>query len=203
MSKTKFYGFGEFQYLLDQISKDFGVQDGRKNVLVPAAKKAMQIVLEAAKANLYPGHGLDTGQLKRTLTVSARPVRGNDLRSKYVKPGDIVIATVSAKLNKKYEERYNQKTGSKELKSVGDVSDARAIAVEFGTKNKNKDIAKPKGYSKQNYEALQREMGSVRMAPRPYLRPALEKNDDAVAKKLGEEIKIAISKYKAKQGIPK
>ena len=64
---VSFSGFSEFQYLLNQINKDFGVQDARKNVLVPAAKNAMQIVLAAAKNNLVPGHGLDTGQLKKTL----------------------------------------------------------------------------------------------------------------------------------------
>lgn len=201
MSKNKFHGFDEFKYLLDQISKDFGVKDGRKNVLVPAAKAAMQIVLEAAKNNLYVGHGLDTGQLKRTLKVSARPVTGKDLRSKYVKPTDIVIATVSAKLVKKYI-GFTKPDGTKDIKNIGDVSDARAIAVEFGTKNKNMDVDVT-GLSKRSASAVQREMGTVRMAARPYLRPALEKNHDEVAKKLGEEIKNRIEKYKAKQAIAK
>mgnify|MGYP001010770201 CR=1 FL=1 len=52
MSKAKFEGFGEFQYLLDQINQEFGVQDARKNVLVPAARNAMKIVLQAAKGKL-------------------------------------------------------------------------------------------------------------------------------------------------------
>lgn len=192
-SKTKFEGFGEFQYLLEQINKEFGVQDARKNVLVPAAKNAMKIVLQAAKNNLYPGHGEDTGQLKRTLQVSARPVRGKDLRSKYVNPGDIVIATVSAKLVKKF-------VGSSEgnLKNVGDVSDARAIAVEYGTKNKNKSVDTT-GLSKRSALALQREMGTVRMAARPYLRPALENNRSAVVEEFGRELKKVLEKYRSKK----
>jgi HK97 gp10 family phage protein len=179
MSKTSFVGFTEFQYLLDQMNKDFGVADARKNVLVPAAKKAMQIVLQAAKDNLYPNHGLDTGQLKRTLTVSARPVRGKDLRSKYVKQGDLIIATVSAKLN------------------VGDASDARAMAVEFGTKNKNTNVD-VKGMSKRSALAVQREFGTVRMAARPYLRPALESKQNEVIEKLAQEIKVVLEKYRSK-----
>lgn len=180
MSKTSFVGFSEFQYLLDQMNKDFSVADARKNVLVPAAKNAMQIVLQAAKDNLYPNHGLDSGQLKRTLTVSARPVRGKDLRSKYVKQGDLIIATVSAKLN------------------VDDVSDARAMAVEFGTKNKNTNVD-VKGMSKRSALAVQREFGTVRMAARPYLRPALESKQNEVTEKLAQEIKVILEKYRSKQ----
>ena len=196
LTMAKFVGFSEFQYLLGQMNKDFAVQDARKNVLVPAAKKAMQIVLQAAKNNLVPGHGLDTGQLKKTLTVSARPVKGKDLRSQYVKEGDIVIATVSAKLVKKYVESKTSKSG---IKNIGEVSDARAIAVEFGTKNHNKN-ADIRGLSKRSALAVQRELGTVKMPAKPYLRPALEKNYKAVSEQLGKEISIALEKYKATNG---
>ena len=195
MSKTKFTGFGEFQYLLDQLNKDFGVSNARKNVLIPAAKEAMKIVLQAAKDNLYIGHGLDTGQLRKTLSLSARMVTGKDLRSQYVKPGDLVIAQVGAKIEKKYLDHPNPKTGK--LINVGDASDARAIAVEFGTKNHNKSVD-IKGLSKRSALALQREMGTVKMAPRPYLRPALEKNQSAVVEELKKQIQIALNKYKSK-----
>ena len=189
---AKFVGFSELKYVLDQMSEEFGVADSRKNVLIPAARNAMKIVLQAAKNNLYPDHGLDTGQLQRTLKISARAVTRKDLRSSYVKPGDVVIATVSAKLVKNY---VNTDNGG--IKNVGDVSDARAIAVEFGTKNKNMN-ANVAGLSKRSALAVQRELGTVRMAARPYLRPALEKNYSEVSQKLGQEIKIAIEKYRAK-----
>jgi hypothetical protein len=179
MSKTSLVGFKEFEYVLDQINKEFGVADARKNILVPAARKSMQVVLQAAKDNLYHGHGEDTGQLKRTLKITARPVRPRDLRSKYVKQGDLIMATVSAKLN------------------VGDISDARAMAVEFGTKNKNKN-ADVTGMSKRSALAVQRELGTVRMAARPYLRPALESKQHEVTEKLKQEIQIALDKYRAK-----
>jgi hypothetical protein len=60
-------------------------------------------------------------------------------------------------------------------------------------------MAIPKGLSKRGKLALQREFGTVRMAARPYLRPALENNQNEVAEKLKIEIQNQIKKYKAKQ----
>jgi len=177
------YGAEELAYLLEQISKDYGVESADKNVLIPAAKKAMTIVLNAAKASLKPGEGYDTGQLQRTLRVDARLAKPKDRRSKYVQPTDLVIAQVTALLDK----------------AGNDVSDGRAMFVEYGTKNHNKTMAMPKGLSKRGKLALQREFGTVRMAARPYLRPALENNQNEVAEKLKIEIQNQITKYKAKQ----
>jgi HK97 gp10 family phage protein len=182
-SFSSVYGAQELAYLLEQISKDYGVESADKNVLIPAAKKAMTIVLNAAKASLKPGEGYDTGQLQRTLRVDARLARPKDRKSKYVEPTDLVIAQVSALLDK----------------PGNDVSDGRAMFVEYGTKNHNKTMAIPKGLSKRGKLALQREFGTVRMAARPYLRPALENNQNEVAEKLKIEIQNQIKKYKAKQ----
>lgn len=177
------YGAEELAYLLEQISKDFGVESADKNVLIPAAKDAMKIVLESAKSKLVPGHGYDTGQLQRTLRVDARLARSKDRRSRYVSETDLVIAQVTALLDKK----------------GNDVSDGRAMFVEYGTKNHNKTIATPKGLSKRAITAMQREFGTVRMAARPYLRPALEENQNKVVDKLKANIQTQIQKYKAKQ----
>lgn len=176
------WGTEELAYLLDQISKDYGVQSADKNVLIPASRNAMKIVLQAAKSKLVPGHGYDTGQLQRTLQVNARLAKPRDRRSKYVEPTDLVISQVSALLNKK----------------GNDVSDGRAMFVEYGTKNHNRTITLPKGLSKRSQTALQREFGTVRMAARPYLRPALQENTSAVTDKLKTEIQQQITKYKAK-----
>lgn len=180
------WGTEELAYLLEQISKDYGVPSADKNVLIPASRNAMKIVLEAAKSKLVPGHGYDTGQLKRTLRVNSRLAKPKDRRSKYVEPNDLIISQVSVLLNKKGE----------------DVSDGRAMFVEYGTKNHNKTIAMPKGLSKRSQTAIQREFGTVRMAPRPYLRPALQENIGPVTAKLKEEIQKQIAKYKAKMNSP-
>lgn len=181
--QSEVYGAEELAYLLEQISKDYGVESADKNVLIPAAKDAMKIVLESAKSKLVPGHGYDTGQLQRTLRVDARLARSKDRRSKYVSESDLVIAQVSALINKQ----------------GNDVSDGRAMFVEYGTKNHNKTIKTPKGLSKRGITAMQREFGTVRMAARPYLRPALEENQNKVTDKLKENIQAQITKYKAKQ----
>jgi HK97 gp10 family phage protein len=180
MTESTVNGAEELAYLFEQISKDYGVPSAGKNVMIPAAREAMKIVLQAAKSNLYPGHGEDTGQLKRTLAVHARQIKSSDRRSKYIDPGDIVISTVSALVKGK------------------DVSDGRAMFVEHGTKNKNTSL-KPKGYSRKDTSAYQREFGTVRMAARPYLRPALELTREAVIDKFAMEIQKQITKYKAKQ----
>ena len=193
MTQSTVWGAEELAYLLDQMSKDYGVESAEKNVLIPAARNSMKIVLAAAKANLYPGHGLDTGQLQRTLQVNSRMVKPKDHRSKYIEPGDLVISQVSALISKRYVE-----DGKGGIKNVGDVSDGRAMFVEYGTKNKNKIITKEKGVSKKTFSALQREFGTVRMAARPYLRPALEANAASVTSKLKDEIASQITKYKAK-----
>jgi hypothetical protein len=177
------YGAEELAYLLEQISKEYGVESADKNVLIPAAKDAMKLVLNSAKSKLVPGHGYDTGQLQRTLRVDARLAKPKDRRSRYVSETDLVIAQVTALLNKQ----------------GNDVSDGRAMFVEYGTKNHNKTIATPKGLSRRAITAMQREFGTVRMAARPYLRPALEENQNAVIDKLKANIQTQIQKYKAKQ----
>lgn len=187
-TRSQFYGFGDFKALMKEISDDMGVAKSQNNILIPAARSAMKIVLAAAKENLKPGHGYDTGQLQRTLVVGARATKKKDWRSRYVTSDDIVIATVSSKLTKKFVGGVN----------IGDVSDGRAIFTEYGTKNKNTDIKKEKGMSKRAHLEMQREFGSVRMAARPYLRPALENNKEAVVQKLGTEIARILQKYRSK-----
>ena len=183
MSDTYVYGAEELEYLFKKISHDFGVPSAEKNVMIPAAKAAMQIVLTEAKSNLYPGHGLDTGQLRRTLAVHAKTVKQKDRRSKYVMSGDIVISTVSALVKGK------------------DVSDGRAMFVEHGTKNKGKVSPKDAaGMSKKALNARERELGTVRSAARPYLRPALELTKEAVVDEFAMQIDRHVQKYKAKEG---
>jgi len=180
-STMSIWGAEELAYLFDQISIEMGVESADKNVLIPAARNAMKIVLESAKSKLVPDHGYDTGQLKRTLRVTAKVAKPKDRKSKYVSPTDLIIAQVSTLIKGK------------------DMSDGRAMFVEYGTKNKNKTIAAPKGLSKKAISAYQREFGTVRMAARPYLRPALQENETAVIDKLAAEITKQISKYKSKK----
>ena len=147
-------GFDQLENLLAEISKSVGHTAAAKSILVPAARDAMKPALTAAKANLFPGHGYDTGQLQRTLAIKARTTTSKDRRSKYIDSKDAVIAVVEANINK----------------IKGDKSDARHIAVEFGTAN---------------------------MAARPYLRPALEATSGQVTEKLRANLAKGLEKFKA------
>ena len=126
--------------------------------------------------------------MSQTLQIEARRPTKRDLRSKYINPTDSVVALVTTKAfpKKKKKEFYeanadlyesNKKAYTKKLKeaktTAGVLSDARAVAQEFGTANM-------KGH-------------------KPFLRPAMESQAPNTAKKLGEIIARRLTQYKAKQ----
>lgn len=163
---VEFEGFKEFDVLAKQIADDFGYKDAA-NIMVSAARIAMRSALISAQ-NAAP---VDTGGLRQSLQIEARKPRAKDKRSKYVNTNDVAIALITtapgAKLaRKKY---INQRTG---LSKIGIKSDARAVAMEFGTAN---------------------------VPAQPYLRPALESNSKTITNDLGNSLAQALEKYKARQ----
>lgn len=156
----------ELQEIMKSLAQDFGPKDS-KNILVGAVREAMRPALEAAKANAP----VDTGALKASLRIEARKPTKKDKASKYINEGDVAIATVTTAPGNILARRtfFNEKTKKKQK---GINSDARAIAMEFGTAN---------------------------VAAQPYLRPALESNSSVIVNDLSGQIKTAIEKYKAKQ----
>jgi len=171
MSKVTFSieGKREFDDLLEQIVDDFGYKDARK-ILQKAAYESMRPVLYDAKLRAP----MDTGQLSASLKLSAGKPTRKQKRSKYVNPTDAVIATVSTSTVKQLEKlRFkNRKNQKNDIAQVGGKSDARAIAMEFGT---------------------------AKVAARPFLRPALESNKENVASSLADNLRSALEKYRAKQ----
>lgn len=172
--KVGFTGGRELQELLNQLQIDFGEKDA-KNILTNAVRASMQPVLATAKV-LAP---IDTGQLRVTLQVEARRPTSRDKRSKYVKSTDSVIGLITTAPAKKlargirvYDTEGSYKSKKDKYKKIVGQSDARAVAMEFGTAN---------------------------VAARPYLRPALESQAGAVLNSLSGNLKIALEKYKAKQ----
>lgn len=165
-----------------ELAADIGDKKAQSSILVPAAREAMKPVLTMAKMNAPK----DTGDLTRTMQIEARRPTKKDLRSKYINQTDSVIALITTKafpkkLKKQFYESnaalyetdkaaYNKKL--KEAKRLsGVLSDARAIAQEFGT---------------------------ARNGAHPFLRPALESQADQTAKRLGEILARRISKYRIK-----
>jgi HK97 gp10 family phage protein len=177
MAKTivQFEGFQELADVLTELDNDLGEKDA-KRILRVGIKKAMEPVLVDAKMEALK----DTGALAASLQIEARKPTGKDRKSKYVSYTDQFIGAVTtasgAKLQKTAFVNLRSKEvykGKKEaIKQVGIKSDARAIAVEFGTAN---------------------------MAGKPFLRPALENNRSVVISELAEHLRTALSRYRARQ----
>ena len=113
---------------------------------------------------------VDTGALGSSLRIEARKPNTKDRRSRYYNAGQVAMALVStAPGNVLAKKKWkNKKTGGKQ---VGIPSDARANVQEFG---------------------------SYKMAAHPYMRSSLESQSQAVTDNLGNNLGLALDKYKAK-----
>jgi len=178
----KIEGLKDVLAAFGELADEIGDKKARSSILVPAAREAMKPVLLMAQMNAPK----DTGDLARTMQVEARRPTKKDIRSKYINENDAVIAVVTTKaFKKKLKKEFYEKNASlyesdiaqykrklKEAKRLeGVLSDARAIAQEFGT---------------------------ARNGAQPFLRPALESQADQTAKRLGEILARRISKYRIK-----
>jgi HK97 gp10 family phage protein len=114
---------------------------------------------------------VDTGALSQSLRIEARKPNNKDKRSRYYNPGQVAMALVStAPGNVLARKKWkNQKTGGKE---TGIPSDARANVQEFG---------------------------SYKMAAHPYMRSSLESQSQVVTNNLGNNLGLALQKYKARK----
>jgi len=154
MTAIKLEGIGSVYAVFEKLVQDIGDKKATSKILVPAVREAMRPVLDAAKMNVP----VDTGGLKRSLRIEARRPTKRDRRSKYITQTDTVIATVTTASGKK-------------LAKMGIKSDARAIAMEFGTKS---------------------------VSAKPYLRPAIEANAQNTVTKLGEILARRLNEYRKK-----
>ena len=148
---------------LTEIQEDFGYAKADK-FLVGAARSSMNSVLQKAK-QLVP---VDTGALRASLQVEARKPTSKDKRSQYVNFSDVAVAFVTTASGKKLKKKSfkNVRTGQKQ---VGITSDARSIALEFGTRL---------------------------VAAKPYLRPALESEQGRILVSLGNSLAVQLEKYR-------
>lgn len=172
-------GVEELAQVFNEMQEDFGYKDS-KRIIVSGIRKALQPTLIMAKAEVSK----DTGALAASLQIEARRVTSKDKGSKYVEPQDDFIGAVTTASGKKLKtlqfvnlrsthEVYKPKRGKNAaIKQVGVESDGRAAALEFGT---------------------------AKMSARPFLRVSLESTKSVVVDSLGESIKLALDKYKARQ----
>lgn len=165
-------GIQELKEAFNLLSQDFGPKDSKK-ILTAAVREAMKPALLSAKL----GVPVNTGGLRASLRIEARQPTRRDKQSKYISQNDTVIATVTtAPGNVLAKRRFldvkaTEKAGKK-IYTVGIESDARSIAMEFGT---------------------------AKVKAQPYLRPALESNAPRMVNILGEILKTQMLKYKARQ----
>ena len=172
ISKFEITGLNDTMQVFQDLANEIGDRKATSKILIPAVREAMKPVLSAAKI-LVPK---DTNLLVESLIIRAKRPSAKDKKSNYVKNTDTVIATVSTRpISKKHKREYQSvktKVSKKEFfESKGYFYDARAVAMEFGTKN---------------------------VAPKPYLRPALESQAQAVSASLSIIIKNKIEKYRGK-----
>jgi len=175
----KIEGLKDVYAAFEELAADIGDKKAQSKVLVPAAREAMQPVLNQAVANAPA----DTGGLRLSLRVEARRPTKRDRRSKYITDNDTVIATVTTASGKQLaamSEGAGLARARRKLKKMGVEnfdefsgikSDARTIAQEFGT---------------------------AKHGAQPYLRPAIESQAEVTARTLGEILGRRINQYKAK-----
>jgi HK97 gp10 family phage protein len=175
----KVEGLKDVYAAFEELAAEIGDKKAQSKILIPAAREAMQPVLNQAISNAP----MDTAGLKLSLQVEARRPTKRDRRSKYITENDTVIAAVTTASGKKLQamsegaglvraRKKLKKLGVEQAESfTGIESDARAIAQEFGT---SKHGAKP------------------------YLRPAIESQASETARRLGDILGRRLNQYKAK-----
>lgn len=181
--KFKVNGLEATLEVFDSLRDEIGDANSRSRILNPVVREAMKPVLAMAQS-LAP---VDTGLLKESLTIYSRRPTGKDKQSRYIGPKDAAIAVVSTRpiprrLKKEAKELTRGITDSKQrakmmrsfYESQNIFYDARAIANEFGTKNRS---------------------------PHPFLRVSLESQAQTVSDYLGQLLKQKIESYKAKNSI--
>ena len=176
--KVSVTGSQELLARVVQMQTDFGEKDTRK-VLSKAARKAMLPALQMAKRLAFDGRDYATGELAASLQIEARRPTRRDKQSKYVSFSDAVIATITTapksklvKIRKKILKASAKRQGKKFDETAYDNQiqkfDGRAIAQEFGT---------------------------AKIPARPYLRPAMEANAQAIVNSLAKDIMEGIAQH--------
>lgn len=162
-------GINELKDVLTEIQNDFGPKD-QKTILKRAVRESLKPALYMAKL-LAPA---DTGALRASLRIETRKPTKRDMKSKYVSSTDTIIGTVTTApgpvlARTKFHNLHNTKSN---IKQIGIPSDARAVAMEFGTAN---------------------------VGAKPFLRPALESQSMAIVNELSDHLRTALDKYKARK----
>lgn len=178
--KVAVTGSNELLARVTQLQTDFGEKDARK-VLIKAARKSMLPALQMAKRLAFDGRDYATGQLAASLQIEARKPNRRDKRSKYVSEGDVVIATITTAPKSKLV-KIRKRIMKASAKRSGKQFDAAAFDSQIHT---------------FDGRAIAQEFGTAKIAPRPYLRPAMESNAQLIVRSLGKDIMDGINAFYA------
>ena len=99
--KYQLTGFAEFEQQLQEMARDFRGDLIARNTLVPAAKSAMESVMNSAKSKAKvgdkPRDADNPIHMRDTIRLDARIPSDKDKRSEFVNETDAAIAVVSVK----------------------------------------------------------------------------------------------------------
>lgn len=163
-------GLKEFSAGLEELSKA-----AQKGVLRRTLLKAGEPLRDRA-AQLAPKG--DTGDLSGSIALSAKTVAETDAGKK---------AYAAAK-----------KAGGSNQQAVAAMRDARRSSKASGDTFAQVFVGPARGGKRRAIKAIVQELGSVKQAPQPYLRPALSETKDRVVAGIGRELGTEISKAAAR-----
>lgn len=165
-------GFTELEQQMMKLPKNL-----LRKVITQATQKAMKPVVAAARANLKPGHGLDTGLLKKSMGIKTKRLRFASFT--VVGPRVGFKATVGSEMKNKATRSSDgklQSGGSRTLtKTIDPVRYAHL--VEFG----------------HTYNG-------IHVAPMPFMRPAFDQNVPRVLLSLREALASGVIRYATVRG---
>jgi len=176
-SNFEITGLKETLAVFQQLQNEIGDKQGKSKILIPAVKMAMKPVLSMAKS-LAPydnSAGHQGVHLRDTLSIVGRKPTNKDMKSKYIKKTDTVIAIVTSKKIPAKLKKAGKSMSKEQRKifyhSMNQLTDGRAAFNEFGT---------------------------AKMAGKPFMRPSMETQASNVAISLGEILKQKIENYRSK-----
>jgi HK97 gp10 family phage protein len=179
-------GAKELLALVTQMQSDFGEKDTRK-VLAKAARKSMLPALNMAKRLAHDGRDYSTGELAASLQIEVRKPTRRDKRSKYVSNTDAVIATITTAPKSKLV-KIRKKVLKARARRGGKAFDAQQYDA---------------GIPKFDARAIAQEFGTAKISARPFLRPAIEANAQAIVSALGKDIMQGIKEHYANNSVIK
>lgn len=179
-------GLKETLEVFEQLRIDIGNKNATSKILVPAVKEAMKPVLAMAESHAP----VDTGLLQHSLTIVGRKPTNSDRKSRYVTGLDDAIAIVTTR-------PIPKKTKGAMWNAVGHLYKSGKGADNSAFKSARRKFYESEG-SLYDARAIANEFGTVNRQAKPFLRISLESQGQSVTESLGQILKQKIEQYRSK-----